>query len=401
VPDVGDPFDVAEAMRQIVIPDAANAFSAYSEARGALSPWPTALYGVDYRTLTWSGASEPLRSYAEQNRPALLLWRDGSERASAIYTQPGLLALDTVLPVVQDLRTLSALAGLEGSRDQESGAMEDAWRWYRAMLRSSRHVGTHGVIVERLVGAAIHEAAARHIVAWAADQRTDAKLLRRALAETLAADALTSPVSENLKREYLMYLRDIGELRILVNGVPLLLPGRETGWLERMIEAAGAKPQVQRWRVRATNDVERSRRVLRLVFANWLAQVDKPPSKRAAIAVEKPTVIYAADPSAPAAARAMAPQDLDKAIDRTSLAREIFHRRDAEKTSIAETPWEGDGPLARELRRRGVLIVKLAAELYRREQGRPPATAGALLGNYLHELPEGIAAGDPIPDALP
>ena len=36
-------------------------------------------------------------------------------------------------------------------------------------------------------------------------------------------------------------------------------------------------------------------------------------------------------------------------------------------------------------------LVKLAAELYRREKGRAPARAGELLEGYLKELPEGIS----------
>ena len=65
-----------------------------------------------------------------------------------------------------------------------------------------------------------------------------------------------------------------------------------------------------------------------------------------------------------------------------------------------DPPWEGDGELARERRHRSVLIVRLAAELYRREHGAAPATAGALLGTVLKELPDGIAAADPIPAGL-
>jgi hypothetical protein len=38
--------------------------------------------------------------------------------------------------------------------------------------------------------------------------------------------------------------------------------------------------------------------------------------------------------------------------------------------------------------------------LYRREHGPFPATAGALVCPYLKQLPEGIAAGDPIPKAV-
>jgi hypothetical protein len=47
-----------------------------------------------------------------------------------------------------------------------------------------------------------------------------------------------------------------------------------------------------------------------------------------------------------------------------------------------------------------VLIVRLAAELYGREHGAAPATAGALVGPILKELPEGITAAEPIPIGL-
>ena len=66
-----------------------------------------------------------------------------------------------MLPVVQDLRTLAHLGALEGSRHEEPGDMDEAWRWYRAILRCSRHVGRHGVLIERQVAASQHEVAAR------------------------------------------------------------------------------------------------------------------------------------------------------------------------------------------------------------------------------------------------
>jgi hypothetical protein len=60
--------------------------------------------------------------------------------------------------------------------------------------------------------------------------------------------------------------------------------------------------------------------------------------------------------------------------------------------------WEKDGPLARERRRRPALIVRLAAELYKREHGRSPTRAGDLVGPSLKALPEGIGPEAPIPN---
>jgi hypothetical protein len=401
LPDVGDPFDVAAAVRPIEIPDDENAFVSYSEAGRLLAKRFPAFRQTDWTKLTWSNAGPEVRSYLESSRPALAVWSEGSERPDAVYHQPGKVAADTALPIVQDLRTLSQMAALECSRLEEAGAMAEAWTWYKNMLRASRHVGRHGSVIERWLGARDFDYAARRIIPWAADPRVDAALLRRALADTLASDALTPPLSVSMKRQYLLWQRDLDELRVMVNTIPL--PGGQNGWLEKALGATKAKAPIQRARLTITNDVERSRRVLRLLYANWLPQMDKPANERAPIAIRSPTLIYASDATAPAAARAVAPEVLDAVIGQTLLAHEFF--RPPNQFREGGPPWsgwawEGDSPLAREPRRRAVLIVKLAAELYRREHGRPPANAGALLDGCLKELPNGISRDDPIPAGI-
>ncbi len=181
--------------------------------------------------------------------------------------------------------------------------MDEAWRWYRASLRASRHVGKRGVIIERMVGASLHEQATRRILSWSANPRVDSVLLRKALADTIAADAMTPPLSQNLKYEYLMFLRDLNELRVLVDDIPL--PGGPLGnWSKRRFpEASGTVFSARR--LRLSNDDERSRRLLRLLLANWLPQVDRPENERAPMAVSWPTPIFAPDSSAPASAQVL------------------------------------------------------------------------------------------------
>jgi hypothetical protein len=208
LPDVGDPFDVAAARRPILIDDSDNAYVLFAQAKGKQSRFTPALAKLDLTTLVWSKAGAEIRDYLEKNREALDLWRAGSERPDALYYQPGKEAIDTVIPLVQDTMILSHLGGLEGSRHQDQGEMVEAWAWYRAILRSSRHVGKHGVSIERVMGASMHKHAARRILDWAADPRVDARLLHKALDDTHAADAMTPPLSEALKVDYLMWLRD-------------------------------------------------------------------------------------------------------------------------------------------------------------------------------------------------
>jgi hypothetical protein len=400
LPDIGDPFDVAAARRPIAIADEDNAYVAYAAADAGGFRFPAALAKVDFKALTWSEAGPDVRAFLDQKRSVLEIWRQGSERPDALYHQPGAGAVDTLLPVSQDMRLVALLAGLEGSRLEDDGAMGRAWEWYRAMLRFSRHVGRHGCLIERHIGAAVHEVATGRILRWAADPRVDAGQLRRALDETLAADALTAPLSDALKFEYLIYLRDLDELRVMVDFKEVPLPGGKGGLMEGLTSQMGIRAPVQRALLRASNDVERSRRAMRLLFANWLAQVDRPAAQRAGVAVREPVLIYATDPTAPSVANAVSPEFLAKALNHNALSRNIFHFDEPSYRPYQAEVWEGKGPLARERRRRPALIVRLAAELFRREQRTAPATAGALLGPFLKELPAGIAPGDPIPAAI-
>ena len=98
--------------------------------------------------------------------------------------------------------------------------MGEAWSWYKAILRSSRHVGKRGVMLERVAGAFIHRNATRRIIRWAGDPRSTPRSCA-ALEDTLEADAMTPRLSENMKLEYLMCIRDLAELRVTVDEIPL------------------------------------------------------------------------------------------------------------------------------------------------------------------------------------
>ncbi len=407
LPDLGDPFDVAVARQPVVIADRDNAYAAYAEARIRLADMPDAIGDAAWDhhedRLHWSKAKPEAREWLEQNRWALEIWREGSERRDALYHQPGEYSVDTLLGLMQEVYFHNALAALEGSRLEEQGKMAEAWGWYRAMLRSSRMVGRHAGLVERRYGARMHERAAKRIVRWAADPRVDAEMLRRALEDVQAADRLTAPVSDALKVEYLLLSRELNELK-LVSG-EISLPGGKDGVLEHLVPG-NWRGTVQKYRFRASNDIERSRRVIRFLFTNWLAEVDKPAAKRAPHTKLEDIYLYEFDKSVPREARDVSPATVNQAIDETLLARWIFREiaqdprwLDSEN-GFALSAWEGDGFFARERRRRSVLIVKLAAELYRREKGRAPARAGELLEGYLEELPEGISRDDVIPAGI-
>ncbi len=178
LPDIGYPFDVALASRPIWVPEQENAYVLYSEAKALRVRLPAVAARVDFTKLSWAKAGTIERDYLDANRPALELWRKGTDRPDALFHQPDSLKLDSILAIVDDLRSLAMLACLEASRLEENGRMGEAWSWYKAILRSSRHVGKRGVMLERVAGAFIHRNATRRIIRWAGDPRVDAALLR-------------------------------------------------------------------------------------------------------------------------------------------------------------------------------------------------------------------------------
>ena len=130
---------------------------------------------------------------------------------------------------------------------------------------------------------------------------------------------------------------------------------------------------------------ERSRRVIRLLFANWLAHVERPgqrkPAARAFFHIAKQTngvLLYHVSPDAPAGARALSPQEVASWLVTTNDAKLALRYGFLSWPSVR----------GREQRSyRGMLKV-LAGEVYRRERGALPPSDEALVGTYLKSLPD-------------
>jgi hypothetical protein len=132
-------------------------------------------------------------------------------------------------------------------------------------------------------------------------------------------------------------------------------------------------------------DDENALRVLRLLFANYLAHVEVPTLRR-----RKPTLlaaldrsnrkksvpIYPVSPEAPAGAHALPPHD---------VARWLATTRDAK---FLLDDWDWQSVRLDELKAHRNLVITLAEELYRRERGNLPPAEEALVGTYLTSLPD-------------
>ena len=384
LPDIGDPFDVAAFEAENVPDDERNAFYYYRDAAGMTRSigrkFQASQNTKDLNTFpaNWAEAKPAWREFLAGSGEALALWRLGAEKQEARYDHPEGISMRTLLPVTQELRMLARLAVLEGFRRESEGDMAGAWEWYRATLRSSRHSGKHGFQVERLVGAAMHGVASKALDRWADDPRVDAPLLRRALDEVIAIDAMTAPRSETLKLEYLLFTRSMGDPNMIEDVlVSKNYPDEPNDWCQDLPVSDATKKPIQAARLILGDDYQRSLRVFRLMTANWLAQVDKPPSRRSRLARTGPP-IYEADPSAPAGSRALSPEKLGQWLDSSMLASRVYRDLSRHVPSIDN-----------ERSRQAALVVHLADQLYRREHGQAPPSPRALVGPYLKSLPEG------------
>jgi len=382
LPDIGDPFDVA-AFADARVADDDNAFVLYRQAVAKLEKERGSDSNYD-----WATATESKRRWLAANAEPLRLWRRGTERPDALDIPPRAMTFATLLPVIQELRTLGRLARLEGSRLEAEGDFAGALDVYAAILRSGKHCGRRGVSIERLVGVGLYSLGADRVTRWAGNPKVDAVLLRRALAEVDRIEALTPMRSEVVKTEYLMFLNSL-------NDPQLLGPEMAGGSVPRVYTWPGGRAAFEDLPRLLRREPERSRRVVRLVYANWLAVCDLPPDRKPPRAgpSTKPAgkllalgellpELFVLDATAPALARAIPPEDLARWWDST-----IYAKRFLQSFGFL------DNAFLQERAARANLIIALGYELYQRDHGRFPATVEELVGPYLKALPE----GDPAP----
>jgi hypothetical protein len=372
LPDIGEPFDIA-AFRDSSISDEQNAFTFLRRADEKLTPIAFNL------AVSWSQADPKLHQWVEANRQALDLFQHGADQSDAAHPAGD--------PMVNGTRVIG-LALLEGNGRQEGGDTAGAWDRYRAVLRMITHIRRRGSLHQRFdVNVYWSASLLQRLTVWAADQRTTVPQLRGALEEVLKTEPRPEWASFAIKYGYLQIMSSLEQPVNLFTR--LEIEGDNTVHFGDMRLSPDMVASVDAARRFLWREPERSRRVVRLLCANWLADTSRKPAVRASISLLRPTnpvksttfsvPLYAVDPDA--SARSLPPQELAKWVVTTDEAKL--------RILVANRygwPWPPDRLQDRRAHRK--LVVMLATEIYHRERGSPPPSDEALVGTYLKSLPD-------------
>ncbi len=400
LPDIGEPFDI-KAFQEMAIPDDRNAFVLYRQAADRFKAWDQSRQPKDSKNFTlyapWSQADPKVRRWLDENRDALDLYRQGAERPDAldrvpVFQEGQIDARD----LSSNLYSLQILALLEGSRREEQGDMAGAWIWYRAVLRAGRHVARYGTLSRWQAVQRWDRELRGRLIDWAANPRTTRALLRQALDDAVACESLAPSESYILKAEFLDIDRTLGDRKGPGAQMPpawlLSLASRNSlHGLLTLLTREQMDSIVDAWRV-LRREPERSRRVLRLVIANWLAYYDLPPEHRPKPDLNRtsPFDLYPFGPEAPAKARVLPPEVLGRWLDSTHDAQVGLRMLDFNRTRIDTSANFQE------------ILILLGSELYHRDHGTDPPTLEALVGPYLKSLPaeySDVAKDEAIPGA--
>jgi hypothetical protein len=378
LPDLREPFDEAK-YGTVRIAESDNALPLYEAANTLLKPQSLEVSRVPFKNwdfMDWNKLDPLLKRYAIDNQPALDLWIKAADRRDFLLIQPNQIRDSTSIDQIVSVRNLARLAMFRASEKIAQDDFAGAWNVYRAVLRSSRHVGLHGVVNQRIIGNVILSNAQIPISAWIENPGTTSAMLKQAIRDVEVCQAMTPPISEMVRMEYFVSKDLLSQMETWgkydVNG-----PDGAANWYVHV-------PGVVQGRHFLLREPERSQRILRLITAGILAQSDRPRWARPPLA-SKRFMIYQIDSRTPPAVASISAEALAGWAESSGYSTIAY-----DLDSFVMTKLEAEDAIFDTWR------LRMAERAYQIDHGKPPKTHADLLGAYLEQLPEGIEPSDPV-----
>ncbi len=375
LPNIVEPFDVAK-YGTVTLAESDNARPLYEQAVALMHrPLPSvqSLYMRGYKFDAWATADPLLRQWVEENRPALATWLQATERPDFLLRQPNQMQISSNLDLIQSFREFNRMALTEGARRREAGDLEGAWVYYRGVIRSSRHAGRYGGLIQRLIGHVILTVAQPSIVQWTQHPAQTSALLRQAIRDIEVCQAMTPPKSTMIRVEYYV-IRDALDHPSDWKRYGIDESNLETYWYMNLTGVSATRLFLLR-------EPERSHRVNRLITAGLLAQIDRPRWARPKLFSEQ-YMLYENDDRTPWQLRSIGPEALSGWADHSA----VRFLMPGYSSAIARLDFEP-----------GIFDhwrLQMAERAYQIDHGQPAKTYADLIGSYLAELPEGMEPGD-------
>ncbi|MDA0832578.1 MAG: hypothetical protein O2955_00515 [Planctomycetota bacterium] len=368
IPDIGDPFDV-EAFGTVKIVDEENGWLDYEAAYKMLTPLPD-IPGRDIQKEYdealdngWQVATDVIREWVADNRPALARWKQGTEKPDFLIQQPKDLHFGLLIPDVQAFREIARLSQLEWSRLLIEGNVAEAWIGIRTLYRSSRQFVRHGTPMQRMLGAVYLAISIKGLEDLTQHPATTETMLHEILDEVHRTYRQTPPKSVFVKCDYWEY-QNLLKKPDEVAGI--LKPGKKDTPVERLlvwfVVKFGFEPQM-------------AQRLAPHFYARTLDQIDLPVKDRQPWTGT--LTMFSPDPKQSYPAGILSPTEINEFYMQSILARSSLRSCDGM-----------DQTCLREESRQYAVELWLALQIYERQNGKYPDTLSELVAaDIIDSLP--------------
>lgn len=377
VPVMAEPFDIAAFVGD-EIPVEENAFTEYRqvfEMRNVLmqglhqksASEPASRDYEEVYTGGWEASSDGMRAWLEAHRPALAIWRRGTEKSRALDVLPSERPFETVWGASQDLQDVVPLVLVDQMRWLHEGNVDEAWKLARAAYRSGGHVSQRGVVITGLFSTVIHDMSSEGMQRWAEHPAVTADQLRASLANVTADFALYESESNLLRTDYVALRSSLSRPEWAgMMGSNFSMP-----LIDKIVPASVVSGFM--WVV---GEPELTIRITRQIVANQTREVDKSLAERRQLSGSRMTMLFDTDPTVTLGSAELDAKQLDSGIKASILAKMVL-----------PATKQLDDAYMRLRGRQAALEVMLATQAYRRDKGEFPESLDALIPQYLEAVP--------------